>query len=507
MQAAAPPVSLSPEEIEDGRAAAGRLATALDIPPPAASADADLDWPWLRAERDKAWRAFLADVDGPDFRAAELRGCVRGWKSAFAGATAYGVGGRFLDWALELPAGPERDRALGWVRTHSLHVARNETFCGAADGLPRVSGEAGPYSHATTLAADPIPRDTDLLRHWCLEPFARAVLEPAVPFSEDERDEARKFVLGWGLDLLHRTPVVPMAVTNVFYEGAHSRLWFSADNLTWAYLATGHRPLLERAEDLVAASLATSQRAPGTFLRALYPCWAGSDPIECGRALGNPNAAHRAASAWHVGDSGRRALPLYVVSRRGDVRELIRRWVLVQTDLALRDGNPILRGGELRPSGVAGNAAEGDPAPWALLHPREALGIAPGASYQVLAGVPNWVHDGDYHSAVLEDGRKRYRYSGVLGVMTDATSNFGWADLFWTRFLVTGEAEDRLRALVCLRDRLCWANRTGAGPKVIVKLQDRTGWPYGGGNVSRTRSFAWAAECGSLIPWSPGGAR
>jgi hypothetical protein len=427
-----------------------------------------------------------------------MRGCVRGWKSAFGGGTAYGIAGRLLDWARGQAEGSDRTRALAWIREHVLHVLRTETFYPDA-GFPRVSGEAGPAVHANPLTTDPIPRDTDLLRHWCLEPYAQAILEPLVPFTDAEREEARRWVQGWGWELKNRTPVASMSVSNVFYEAGHSRFFFSLDNLTWAYLATGDRALLEHAENLLVASLSWTRRGPGTPFPAPFSVWAGSDPMECGHALGNPNAPHRAASCWHVSDSGRRALPLFIVTQRADVKSWLREWVLTQTTAALHEGNPLVRGGELRPDGTAKIAAEGDAVPWALKNPREALGITAAAKYQVLAGQPNWCWDGDYHSTTLPDGKKRYRYTNVLGVMVDASNSFGWPDLWWTRFLLTGDENDRLRALVSLRDYEYWRN--AAGPYVLVTVNGRSGFPYNGGNIGRSRSFAWAMEAGSLIPW------
>jgi hypothetical protein len=86
-----------------------------------------------------------------------------------------------------------------------------------------------------------------------------------------------------------------------------------------------------------------------------------------------------------------------------------------------------------------------------------------------------------------------------LGVLIDFPNGFGAADLWWCRFLITGKEEDRLRALVALRDRLFWGN--APGPLVLVTTGNRSGFPYNGGNVGRARTFAWAMECGGLLPW------
>jgi len=485
----------SKEDLEAARAAGERVRAVLARKEVGGGvgADATLDWDWLRAQRTNSWRGFLDDVTGPDFQSSKLRGCVRGYKSPLGGGTAYGVAGRLLDWAVRLPPGSDRTRALDWIRQHVLHVITMETWWDSSL-LPHVAGEAV-SRHPVASEAD-IP-DSDRLRHWCLEPYARAVLEPAVPFTPEEREGARIWILGWAIRLLAMSSGESMVVTNVFYEGAHSRLFFTVDNLTWAYLATGYQALRSHAEAMVLSSLFLARRGPGTAFPSPWPIWAGSDPWECGRALGNPNAPHRAAAWWHVSDSGRRLVPLFAVTGNPLVRALLRDWIMTQTEAALRDGNPMMRGGEIRPDQTPRYPTEGDPAPWALRNPGQALRMPDDTLWQLLVGVQNWVWDGDYHSSMLPDGRPRMRYTNVYGVMVDYSNSFGGADLWWCRYLLTHDEADRERALVLLRDRLYWAN--SPAPWAIVSLRNRTGFPYNGGNVGRARTFAWTMECGSLM--------
>jgi hypothetical protein len=490
------PVQLpSKEDLATARAAVARVNALLARREmPGVAGGSSLDWDWLRAQRTNAWRGFLADVTGPDFETQELRGCVRGWKTPLGGGSAYGVAGRLLDWAVQLPEGSDRTRAMAWIRDHVLHVIQMETWWGP-DLLPRVAAEA--VNRHPPLSEADIP-DTDHLRHWCLEPYARAVLEPAVPFTAAEREGVRLWILGWAVRLLQMTAGQSMVVTNVFYEGAHSRLFFTIDNLTWAYLATGQPELLSHAEALVLSSLLLARRGPGTAFPAPWPIWAGSDPWECGgRALGNPNASHRSATWWHVASSGRRLVPLFAVTANPVIQSLLRDWVLTQTEAAIRDGNPMMRGGEVRPELTPRYPTEDDPAPWSLRNAGEALQMSDDAPYQLLVGVQNWVWDGDYHSPLLPDGRPRMRYTGAYGLMIDYSNAFGGADLWWCRYLLTSDEADRERALVLLRDRLYWAN--SPGPWAIVTLRNRTGFPYNGGNVGRARTFAWTMECGSLM--------
>jgi hypothetical protein len=190
-------------------------------------------------------------------------------------------------------------------------------------------------------------------------------------------------------------------------------------------------------------------------------------------------------------------MPLFAATKHLVIQSLLRDWVLTQTEAALRDGNPMMRGGEVRPERTPRYPTEDDPAPWSLRNPGGALSMSDDAPYQVLTGVQNWVWDGDYHSPLLPDGRPRMRYTGVYGHVIDYSNAFGGADLWWCRYLLTSDEADRERALVLLRDRLYWAN--APAPWAIVTLRNRTGFPYNGGNIGRTRTFAWTMECGSLI--------
>jgi hypothetical protein len=357
--------------------------------------------------------------------------------------------------------------------------------------------------------------DGDISRHVHLAPYAYLYrllkTDPAfrskVPLTDAEIDgnsgtpyNLRNLIFDWADNWYMVSDWNKSREQGGLFE--YGRAFVPMRGLLEMYYTTGNPKYLLASQWIFAQQTFMLRRQVGSF--ATYDTGWDREPGRVARTI--YVKADNYMEPWQLGFAGETLAHLYVNAVDPNIRLMIEDFILSVTEWVVRSdipyGDLYKRGdGQLRLSFLQGGSltVEGTRASvWTnQMDPYTALTLDPSVPFGPLCILRAHCWDGGYFEPVIGSPSYTRRHYPSMGPTTSIPTIYNWGDLMLTRYFLTGEKSDLLWAFWVYRDAKYFINR-GASYSVCTLGKPDT-IHYGGGNIGKTRGFAWWAR-GSL--WS-----